>query len=569
MVSRAYSLRAMTRIFLGFGLGCAAAAGPVWSQAADSGMRVASAVPSHADGVAVTPAPVAEPVTPVAPTTPMTMALARAEAGDPVLARFYQQRGYQPLWTGAEDAARREAFLTTLLNADDQGLPAPRYGRDRLIAAIRDARTVADLGALDVAMSKSFLQYARDVQTGVLEPSKVDKNLVMKVPLRDPLTVIDGFASSDPVSFLRQLPPQNPEYQVLLKAKRQLEHLVAAGGWGPQVRATSMKPGASGPDVVALRNRLIRMGYLSQTADADYDSLMVAAIKQFQADYGLVEDGEAGAATLAEVNVDVVQRLKSVIVALERERWINMDLGKRYVWVNLADYSAEVIDDGDVTFKTRAVVGKAGADTSSPEFSDNIEYMVVNPSWYVPRSIVVKEYLPAMQRNPNADPQLQLIDASGRVVDRSIVDFAQYTGHTFPYALKQRPSDGNALGLVKFMFPNRYNIYLHDTPLKSLFERQTRDFSHGCIRLQKPFDMAYTLLAPQSSDPKATFQTVLQSGKEDTIMLDQKVPVHLVYFTAFVSRTGTLEYRRDVYGRDAEIFDALSKAGVVLCGVQG
>ncbi|TMV55758.1 murein L,D-transpeptidase, partial [Thioclava sp. BHET1] len=246
-----------------------------------------------------------------------------------------------------------------------------------------------------------------------------------------------------------------------------------------------------------------------------------------------------------------------------------MDLGKRYVWVNLADYSAEVIDDGDVTFKTRAVVGRAGPDTSSPEFSDNIEYMVVNPSWYVPRSIVVKEYLPAMQRNPNADPQLQLIDASGRVVDRSTVDFTQYNAHSFPYALKQPPSDGNALGLVKFMFPNRYNIYLHDTPSKSLFERQTRDFSHGCIRLQKPFDMAYTLLAPQSSDPKATFQTALHSGKQDTIMLHQKVPVHLVYFTAFVSRSGRLEYRRDVYGRDAEIFDALSKAGVVLRGVQG
>ncbi|TMV40182.1 murein L,D-transpeptidase, partial [Thioclava sp. BHET1] len=159
-------------------------------------------------------------------------------------------------------------------------------------------------------MRKSFLQYARDVQTGVLDPSKVDKNLVMTVPLRDPLTVINGFAASDPASFLRQLPPQNPEYQALLKAKMQLEHLVAAGGWGPQVRASSLKPGASGPDVVALRNRLIRMGYLSQTADADYDASMIAAIKQFQADHGLAEDGEAGPATLAEVNADVVQRLK-------------------------------------------------------------------------------------------------------------------------------------------------------------------------------------------------------------------------------------------------------------------
>ena len=285
---------------------------------------------------------------------------------------------------------------------------------------------------------------------------------------------------------------------------------------------------------------------------------------RFQADHGLIPDGAAAAGTLAEVNVQPADRLKSVIVAMERWRWINMDLGARHIWVNLADFSAKIIDDGKVTFETPAVVGQNLKDHRSPEFSDTMEFMVLNPTWNVPRSIVTKEYLPALQQDPNADGQLQLIDASGHVVDRASVDFTQYDANTFPFDLKQPPSDGNALGLVKFMFPNKYNIYLHDTPSKSLFKRETRAFSHGCIRLGEPFDFAYTLLARQSDNPQATFKAALDKRVENTLNLAQPVPVHLVYFTAIPTPTGAMTYRRDVYGRDAEIFAALAKAGVAL-----
>jgi len=312
------------------------------------------------------------------------------------------------------------------------------------------------------------------------------------------------------------------------------------------------------------------MGYLKRSAAASYDANLQKAVQQFQIDNGLAPDGVAGAGTLDEINRGPDERLQSVIVAMERMRWMNGgDLGKRHIWVNLPDFTVRVIDNGKITFESVTVVGQNQPDRRSPEFSDQMEMMVVNPSWNVPRSITVKEYLPMMQRNANAAGHIKVIDGRGRVVPRSAIDFASYTERNFPFAMKQPPSDGNALGLVKFLFPNKYNIYLHDTPSKSLFNKETRAFSHGCIRVGQPFDLAYVLLAKQASDPQAEFRRHLQSGQESTIALKEPVPVHLVYFTAWPTPKGRIEYRRDVYGRDGRIFDALVKAGVVLRAVQG
>lgn len=491
-------------------------------------------------------------------------AVAEAAAGDPALSEFYRSTGYQPVWTDGADADRRAAFLTALAGADVQGLPAARYDREGLIARLQSAATERDRARLDVDMSRDFLQYARDIQTGILVPSEIDESMVRVVPRRDRLATLQGFVAADPVAFLTALPPQAPEYNELLKAKLTLEHLAATDAWGPLVQGKVLKAGQTGPEVVQLRDRLIAMGYLAPTATATYDDAITSAVMRFQADHGLMPDGAAAAGTLAEVNMQPADRLKSVIVALERWRWINMDLGARHVWVNLADFSAEIVDNDKVTFKTPAVIGQNLKDHRSPEFSDSMEFMVLNPTWNVPRSIVTKEYLPALQQNPNAAGQLQLIDASGHAVDRASVDFTQYDANTFPFELKQPPSDGNALGLVKFMFPNKYNIYLHDTPSKSLFKRESRAFSHGCIRLGEPFNFAYTLLARQSDNPQATFKAALDKRVENTLNLVQPVPVHLVYFTAIPTPTGEMTYRRDVYGRDAQIFAALTKAGVAL-----
>ena len=254
---------------------------------------------------------------------------------------------------------------------------------------------------------------------------------------------------------------------------------------------------------------------------------------------------------------------------MERERWTNMPKGERHIMVNLADFSAKVMDNGKVTFKTRTVVGHRDSDRRSPEFSDVMEHLVINPTWNVPRSIATKEYLPMLQSNPNAVSHLTLYDGRGQVVNRGSVDFTQFNQRNFPFDIKQAPSNSNALGLVKFMFPNRHNIYLHDTPAKSLFAREVRAYSHGCIRLHKPFEFAYTLLARQTSSPKTFFHDILDTGRETQVDLEKQIPVHIMYRTAFTEAKGPMQYRRDIYGRDAKIWRALANEGVALPSVRG
>ncbi len=498
-------------------------------------------------------------------------ALAEAAAGEPTLAAFYKGRDYQPIWTGAGDAGRRAAFFAALDHAGDHALPVSRYDAVGLAEKFRSTVSERQRGKLEAAVSATYLAYAHDIQSGAIVPTSVDPGIVREVISPDPQATIAGFAAAArPARFLARLVPDAPQYALLMKAKRDLEGAIGRGGWGPAIAAGKLQPGDSGPAVVHLRDRLIAMGHLGRSATQTYDGAIQKAVQQFQRVNGLMPDGVAGEGTIALLNLDPSDRLKSVIVAMERLRWMNgLPLGKRHIWVNLPDFSAKIVDDGKVTFETVTVVGMNQPDRRSPEFSDQMEFMVINPTWNVPRSITVKEYLPMLQRNPRAAGHLKIVDRRGRVVDRDATDFTQYTAQNFPFSMSQPPSDGNALGLVKFMFPNKWNIYLHDTPSKSLFGKEIRAFSHGCIRLGDPFDFAYALLAPQSSDPVAEFAAHLRTRAENTLMLQTPVPVHLVYFTAWPTAKGQIEYRRDVYGRDGRIFDALAKAGVVLPAVQG
>lgn len=496
-------------------------------------------------------------------------AVATAASQDAELATFYSERDFQGIWSNSGDAARRNALMAAFADAPMHGLPSARYDTNALMAKIRNATTPEAQGQMEVELSRLFMQYARDVQTGVLVPSSVVSEIKREVPYRSRLGTLRAFAQSNPAAFLRSLPPSSPEYTRLMREKLRLEKLLGAGGWGPDVAAGNLEPGATGSRVVALRNRLIAMGFLERTATETYDASIQAGVQRFQQSHGLAVDGNIGGETLREINVPMAARLQSVIVAMERERWLNRPRGTRHIWVNLTDFSASIVDNDRVTFSTRSVVGAAQADRESPEFSDVMEFMVINPSWYVPRSIVTKEYLPMLQANANAVRQLDVTDSSGRVVSRSSVNFNSYNASTFPYSMRQGPSEGNALGLVKFIFPNKYNIYLHDTPSKALFGREVRAFSHGCIRLADPFDFAYALLAKQTSDPQGFFQSRLSTGVEARVDLDTPVPVHIVYRTAFTNVTGSLQFRRDVYGRDAKIWNALARQGVAVRAVQG
>ena len=503
--------------------------------------------------------------------TAFKQAVAEAAARDADIAAFYKANGYSSLWTGrtGRERQRRSALFQALSQAGNHGLPAARYDAAGLQAKMKAAKSARDRGLVEVEMSRTFLQYSRDLQTGVLVPSRIDRAIVRQVPYRDRTSYLVNFSKSSPNGFFKALAPKTMEYTALMKEKLRMERLLAKGGWGPKVPAKALKAGQSGEAVVALRNRLISMGFLKRTNSQTYDAAMQSAVQQFQLAHGLVADGAAGPATMVEINKSVQTRLQSIIVAMERERWVNQERGQRHILVNIPDFTAKIVDNGKITFSTRSVVGANKDDRPTPEFSDVMEFMVINPSWYVPRSIVTKEYLPALKRNRNAVRHIEITDSKGRKVNRGAVNFSQYTAKTFPFAMRQPPSKGNALGLVKFMFPNVHNIYLHDTPAKNLFGREVRAYSHGCVRLADPFDFAYALLAKQQSNPESYFQSVLATGRETRVDLKSPVPVHIIYRTAFTTPKGHTQYRRDIYGRDAKVWNALSNAGVALRAVQG
>ncbi|MEM6824328.1 MAG: L,D-transpeptidase family protein [Pseudomonadota bacterium] len=505
--------------------------------------------------------------------TAFKQAVAEAAARDRDIATFYKHTGYAGIWTGkgGRDKARRQHLIDAVAKAAEHGLPRARYDPAVIETNVRRLRRARDLGVFEVEMSRLFLQYARDVQTGMTSPRRIDEQMVRKVPYRPRDGLLNAFSKSTPRAFIRALPPQTDEYTRLMKAKLDMERVVGKGGWGGEVRAKKLERGQSSEAVVALRNRLIRMGYLKRNSSAVFDDRLMRALATFQHEHGLRPDGVAGPATLKAINASAEWRLATIHVAMERERWMNDPRGRgdRHVYVNLPDFRTRLFDKGKVTFETKSVVGSGLFEKRTPEFSDNMEYMEINPDWTVPRSILGRDYLPKLQEDRYAARYLELTDINGRLVSRDEVDFAQYTEETFPFTVRQPPGRENALGTVKFMFPNPHAIYLHDTPERHLFQRDIRMFSAGCIRLFDPHDFAYVLLRRQMSNPEPYFQRILASGQQTIVPLDESVPVHLDYRTAFTEPKGRTQFRSDIYGRDAKVWAALEQAGVALRAVRG
>lgn len=528
-----------------------------------TGPKARAALTAMAMGMAtVFPAAVAmlAPTASVAQVFPaFRQALAEGVGESRALSAFYRENGYSEVWTGAEHAARRTALVSALSRASEHGLPAARYDLPGLLAAFNAVQTERDRGFVEARASLTFLQYARDIHSGVLEPSSIIPDIVRELPRPDPAVLMRDFIAAEPVSFMRNLAPNAPEYARLFDAKRDLEAIIATGGWGPRVQAGSLRPGESGQAVIALRNRLIAMGYMPRVATARYDAVVQRAVQEFQVAHGIDSDGVAGNATISAINVEPQDRLRNIVVAMERERWMNIPRGDRHVWVNLTDFTARIVDFDQVTFETRSVVGSRANQT--PEFSDVMDHLEINPDWTLPRSIVA-EYWGALVSG--GARHLNLVDGQGTVVPREYIDIAAYTPANLPFNVRQPPGPGNPLGEVKFLFPNPYAIYLHDTPSRSLFGNAVRAYSHGCIRLQDPRDFAYELLSAQESDPVAYYDQIRRSRRETQVYLLAPVPVHLVYRTAFTSVTGRMNYRNDIYGRDARLYDALIGAGVAV-----
>ncbi|MEM8872488.1 MAG: L,D-transpeptidase family protein [Pseudomonadota bacterium] len=537
--------------YIGFALGlaCAIGAGPGFTQ-----------------GV-TTPAITSASIIAPQPLSSAAMALKDAlEAGGEDLAPLYNVyafHNFEPIWGDTKSAV----LLAALRSARSHGLPVERYAPAKLAGLTATEEAYHER---EIALSMAFLTYARDVNSGLLEPRSVDRDIVVSPKRPNPEALLEGMAETKtPMDYLQALAPTHNHYTDLLEERARLEVLIASGGWGEPVAAGgTLRPGDVDPRVSSLRTRISAMTG-SDLGDEDvYDDGLVEAIKALQLRHGLNDDAVIGPRTLGAINIQPEQRLQQVLVNLERQRWLNYERGARHIYVNQADYSVQVIDHGKTVYTSRVVIGKNRHRTQ--EFNDTMTHMVVNPTWHVPRSIATEEMLPKLKRNPGAlGRSMQIMTRAGTRVNPQLVDFSQFNRSNFPFIVKQRPGGGNALGRVKFMFPNEFNIYLHDTPAKSLFSRDARAYSHGCVRVQKPFELAEVLLAPQSDDPMGTFKSYLNTGRERYVNLEVPVPVYLTYQSAWIDDAGVPQYRDDVYGRDVRVFDALQAAGVTLGTVEG
>jgi murein L,D-transpeptidase YcbB/YkuD len=418
---------------------------------------------------------------------------------------FYERRGYAPAWS-------REPA--------DEGLRPEEYREGSLRQLAGQASTPAERVELDLLLTDAFLRYARDVQSGRVDPQKLYRDCKAEPARTDlPALLESGLASGSLRRTLDGLPPPHEGYRRLREAL---------------ARYRRMAEGAPTED---LRERLAR------AAEADAAPLAESldqAVRDFQERHGLEVDGVVGPKTLAALTAPVSEHIHQLELNLERLRWLPRDIGRRHVLVNIAGFWLRAVEDGRVALESKVIVGKPY--TRTPMFSASMTRVVFNPYWYVPNSIATKEIAPKLRRDPGYLARNHYEHIPGR------------SG----LALRQRPGPDNALGRIKFLFPNRFNVYLHDTPSRSLFERTVRTFSHGCMRVEKPLELGDWVLEGTEWTPEA-LRAAIDSGRNREIALERSIPVHVAYWTAWVDDAGVLQMRGDVYDRDEPLENALGE----------
>jgi murein L,D-transpeptidase YcbB/YkuD len=479
------------------------------------------------------------------------------------LRRFYVERGFAPLWI-RDGAVREKARIVVerLLKADEDGLYATDYDAPSIASLIEDD-SHAGRADLEFKLSRAYLRYGADISAGRVDPARVDEELYIHpkaVPQAELLGAVDG---ADFAGHLDGLAPQSDNYKRLKSALADYRRLEEAGGWGTVPEGETLKPGMTGPAIVALRKRLAASGDLAADAVSSphYDDVLEAAVRRFQYRHGLTVDGAVGKNSRTALNVPVAARIEQMLLNMERRRWMPDDLGHTYVFVNMADFVLKVVAGPKTILDTRVVIGKPYHRT--PVFSDKMRYIVVNPYWTVPPSIARKEILPKLRKNANYlnEKNMKLFsgwNASAKVLDPLSIDWQATKPRGFTYKIRQEPGEGNALGDIKFMFPNRFNVYLHDTQSRNLFSRTVRSFSHGCIRVQYPDKLAAMLLRDQEDWSLAKISEVIESRQRTVINLKMPIPVHLTYLTAWVNKDGSVHFRRDIYGRDERLMKVIN-----------
>jgi len=473
------------------------------------------------------------------------------------MVEFYAERDYEPVWMiNGQYTPQALRVMQRIAGAGEDGLDPAAY---KLPSPSLGAATPAgpDITAsVDVLLSKAVLAYARQAYAGRLDPSSISKLITMKPLLPDPIEVLSTVsAASDGAAAIAAYNPEHEGYLRLKKALAAARGAETVAVHAPVPEGKSMKVGLADPRVPLLRARFDLPA--PSEAPEVYDETLARAVKNFQADKGLKADGIAGSATVAFINGTGKSNTAEILANMERWRWMPRDLGAFHVLANIPEYNVRVVQDGKVIHTTRAVVGKMTNQT--PVFSDSMESVVVNPSWNVPASITTKEMLPAVRRDPSYMTRkgyqvLANVDGKFRPVDPQMVDWSNVNPRQI--MIRQPPGDDNALGSVKFLFPNEHAVYLHDTPSKSFFKRDARALSHGCVRVQNPMEFADVLLAHQGGWSPQRLRKMV-GGKEKWVNLPNRIPIHLTYFTAFVDDDGVVQTRPDIYGHNARVEKAL------------
>lgn len=483
------------------------------------------------------------------------------------LRRFYLARDFALAWHSADGRPTKPAheLLQALSDSAADGLHPADYHRAALETLL--ARQDGGEGLVvdrELLLTDAYLLLASHLLAGRVDPVRIDNEWHAQrreVDLVAHLT--QALSAGDVPESLQALRPAQPGYARLRTALLRYREIAAAGGWGEVPAGPALKPGMQGPRVAALRARLVASGDLAGPGAGDaFDPELEAAVRRFQRRHGLEDDAVVGKESLSALNVSAAERVRQIELNLERWRWLPQELGARHIRVNIADFSMELWEQGRPVATQAVVVGRDYRRT--PVFSGKMSYLVLNPLWEVPPRIAVEDILPQLRSNPGyldalGMQVLQGWGADERVVDPASVDWSAVSERGFAYRFRQAPGPRNALGQVKFMFPNDFSVYLHDSPARELFGKRRRAYSSGCIRVQDPVALAAWVLAPSGRWDEAALREALAAGQTRTVTLGQGVPVHIQYWTAWVDADGNVQFREDLYGRDSRLAGAFAR----------
>lgn len=470
---------------------------------------------------------------------------------------LYGERHFEPVWLdeGADGkvtfSPAADKIIAVFKNAASVGLrPQDYLTPDIDLSRLKTTDPLAMAG-LETAFSRATLRYANHLHNGRIDPRSISPLLDISPKPIDQAALLARLAGSDdPAAILAELEPRHPEYLALKKALATFKD-TSAERPAPIAEGATLRPGGQDARIPVIRARL----KLPDSDDTAYDPALVAAVESFQQAQGLEVDGVIGPATLAALNGGLATRREDILANMERWRWMPSDLGDFTVLVNIPEFRLWILRNGQEEYTTRVVVGTTKNQT--PVFSDNIRHLVVNPYWNVPSSIIKGEIAPAVLRNPGyTDSHNMDLLYNGSPVSPWAVDWRNVSSTNFPFRVRQRPGAGNALGQIKFLFPNKHDVYLHDTPSKALFSRSYRAFSHGCVRVQNPMEFADALMANEPNISRASLEAMF-GPNERWVNPEKQIPVHLAYFTLRVDDAGELHAYGDVYGHNEKLIQAM------------